>query len=126
MAEIALGGFRLAVKTRRTFIRECRHTRTLSTTTAGLERIVCEECGHISVRFQDVGVGVPGQVEDPGVKQIEPDKASIVLAAREEISVPLLVEEQTGPDHRDWFAQEERLSLRDRHSHYPEVSALTA
>lgn len=31
---------------------DCDHPHTTSTTTAGLERIVCELCGHVSIRYQ--------------------------------------------------------------------------
>lgn len=29
----------------------CRHTKTVITETAGLERDACETCGHVSMRF---------------------------------------------------------------------------
>lgn len=34
----------------------CRHKRTISAVTAGLERTVCEECGAVSVRYLEKGV----------------------------------------------------------------------
>ncbi|MGA7097767.1 MAG: hypothetical protein WB245_09395 [Acidimicrobiia bacterium] len=52
MAEIALGGIQVTVGPRPTS-KDCPHPSTLSTTTAGLERIVCESCGHLSVRYLD-------------------------------------------------------------------------
>lgn len=49
MAEIALGGLHVAVT--RTSPAVCRHEQTLTTITCGLQRIVCERCGHVSVRY---------------------------------------------------------------------------
>jgi len=49
MAEIALGGLRVAVKKTRPDL--CRHEETLTTITGGLQRIVCESCGHLSIRY---------------------------------------------------------------------------
>ena len=37
---------------RRPQIPECDHPHTTSTITAGLERVVCEACGHVSIRYQ--------------------------------------------------------------------------
>lgn len=36
---------------RRARMNRCVHTNLLSTVNAGLERLVCEDCGHVSVRF---------------------------------------------------------------------------
>ncbi len=32
----------------------CAHRSTISATSAGLERIVCEDCGHMSFRYESV------------------------------------------------------------------------
>jgi len=50
MAELALGGFELAIK-QRTRPGGCLHESALSVTAAGVERSICETCGHVSVRF---------------------------------------------------------------------------
>lgn len=50
MAELAVGGIEVAIKTR-TRPRECSHETSLSVDAAGVERSICETCGHISVRF---------------------------------------------------------------------------
>lgn len=50
MAEMALGGIELTIKSR-TRPRECAHDTTLAVLAAGVERSICEICGHISVRF---------------------------------------------------------------------------
>lgn len=50
MAELALGGLELAIRPR-TRPGECLHETALSVTAAGVERSICETCGHISVRF---------------------------------------------------------------------------
>ena len=50
MAELALGGFELALRARpRTG--QCLHESTLSVAAAGVERSICENCGNISVTF---------------------------------------------------------------------------
>lgn len=49
---------------------ECKHTHTISTITAGLERVVCENCGHVSVNFIEATVHIfPGadEVTVPGL-----------------------------------------------------------
>ena len=43
---------------RRAQIGRCAHRNVLSTVNAGLERTVCESCGHVSVRFIDESVRV--------------------------------------------------------------------
>lgn len=49
MAEIALGGLHVEVKRNRPGL--CMHEDTLTTITCGLQRIVCESCGHVGVRY---------------------------------------------------------------------------
>lgn len=49
MAEIALGGFQVAVKRSRPDM--CGHEQTLTTVTCGLQRIVCEMCGNVRLRY---------------------------------------------------------------------------
>lgn len=50
MAELALGGIELAIRHR---IRpgECGHETFLTVSAAGVDRSICEICGHISVSF---------------------------------------------------------------------------
>ena len=50
-------------------ITECRHKHTISTINAGLERIVCEKCGHVSVRFIESTVRIHPALE-PLIQQI--------------------------------------------------------
>lgn len=50
MAELALGGLELALR-QRARTGPCAHDNELSVTAAGVHRSICEECGHISVRF---------------------------------------------------------------------------
>ncbi len=33
---------------------DCAHASTISTTSAGVERTVCEDCGHMSFRYESV------------------------------------------------------------------------
>lgn len=44
----------------------CDHPHTTSTTTAGLERIVCELCGHVSIRYQGETVRIWQGAPVPG------------------------------------------------------------
>jgi len=50
MAELALGGIELAIR-HRARPAECRHPSALIVSSAGVERSICETCGHISVSF---------------------------------------------------------------------------
>lgn len=50
MAELALGGIELAIRTR-TRPDGCPHETALTVAAAGVERSICETCGHIGVRF---------------------------------------------------------------------------
>lgn len=56
MAEITVGGIQIAVSAKRTD-RECQHTQTMSTISAGIERIVCEDCGHLGFNYLAVTKG---------------------------------------------------------------------
>ena len=51
---------------------ECDHSVTRHASTAGLERIVCEDCGHVSVRFVSEfifdDILVPDEQSGAGVK----------------------------------------------------------
>ena len=45
-------------------ITECGHPSTISTITAGLERVVCESCGHVSVRYIEATVRIYPELDD--------------------------------------------------------------
>lgn len=34
--------------------RDCKHQSTVSVISAGLERVICELCGHVSVRYESM------------------------------------------------------------------------
>lgn len=34
--------------------RDCNHTRTLNVIAGGLERVICEECGHVTIRYESM------------------------------------------------------------------------
>lgn len=51
MAEIALRGIQIAIRSTRASDQPCAHVTTLSTLSSGIERKVCETCGHLSVHF---------------------------------------------------------------------------
>lgn len=50
MAELALGAIEVAIRPR-TRPGECHHDHVLTITACGVERSICETCGHISVSF---------------------------------------------------------------------------
>lgn len=56
----------------------CDHPLTTSTVTAGLERLVCDECAHVSLRYQDEGAFWPN---DPMVETAprEEDRTDTVV-----------------------------------------------
>lgn len=53
---------------------QCQHANTISTTTAGLQRIVCETCGHVSIRYQGETVRIWPEVpvRESTVEAVEP------------------------------------------------------
>jgi hypothetical protein len=44
------------MRTGRRAQRNCRHLETIAIATAGLERVVCETCGYLTVRYLDGGL----------------------------------------------------------------------
>jgi hypothetical protein len=51
----------------------CAHTNTISTLTAGLERVVCEDCGHVSVKYVADTVKIFPDHEDLVVRAGNPE-----------------------------------------------------
>lgn len=94
MAELALGGIELAIRPR-TRPGECRHETCLTVSAAGVERSICETCGHIGVSFtfEMSGPVTREHFARPADAECEP-----------EVEV-----EATTP-----FASEERLGVRRR------------
>ncbi len=43
---------------------QCQHRQTISTIHAGLERIVCEKCGHVSVKYIESTLLVERDMDD--------------------------------------------------------------
>jgi len=58
-------------------IDECKHTSTISTITAGLERVVCESCGHVSVRYIEATVRIYPDLDDASTPEPAVDTPSI-------------------------------------------------
>jgi hypothetical protein len=122
MAELALGGISIALGTKRSRqVDECLHTETISTTTAGLERIVCEACGHLSFRYPEVMSGPvdrdqfirPADVLPPEPVQYDEE--------------PWFVVDADPIDEIDTFiarvfAGQERLHIRSRYELHPQTS----
>lgn len=131
MAEIALGGIHVAVGAKRVrqSAKVCPHTETLTTATAGLERIVCESCGHLSFNFPEVLSGPvhrrwfarpADRVEEPMVIY-EPE--SDWLTQYTPVANPRVEEEAAA----SWaFAAQERFHIRSRYELHPETSIAVA
>jgi hypothetical protein len=93
MAELALGGIELAIRHR---VRpgECTHDTVLTVCAAGVERSICETCGHIGVRF-------PAEVAGPATRDHFARPADVAGAAREIPESPFADEERLGVRRRD-------------------------
>jgi hypothetical protein len=93
MAELALGGIELAIRHR---IRpgECIHDTVLTVCAAGVERAICETCGHISVSF-------PSEVSGPATRDHFARPADAASTADEVPDYPFADEERLGVRRRD-------------------------
>jgi len=132
MAEIALGGIQVAVGAKRVrqAAKVCPHTETLITATAGLERIVCETCGHLSFNFPDVLSGPvhrrwfarpADRVEEARVVD-EPDDDW--LTQYTPVTHTPHVDEEAAAARA--FAAQERFHIRSRYELHPESSVAVA
>ncbi|HSO49035.1 MAG TPA: hypothetical protein VLS86_00695 [Acidimicrobiia bacterium] len=132
MAEIVVGGIQVAVGAKR--VRQaanvCQHTETLITATAGLERIVCETCGHLSFNFPDVLSGPvhrrwfarpADRVEEARVVD-EPDDDW--LTQYTPVTHTPHVDEEAAAARA--FAAQERFHIRSRYELHPEPSVAVA
>ena len=132
MAEIALGGIQVAVGAKRVrqAAKVCQHTETLTTATAGLERIVCETCGHLSFNFPEVLSGPVHRrwfarpadrvVETQPVHEPDDDWLTQYTPV---IHTPHIDEEAAAA----WaFAAQERFHIRSRYELHPETSVAVA
>ena len=102
MAELALGGIELAIRPR-TRPAQCQHETRLTVTAAGVERSICETCGHIGVRFtfELAGPVTREHFARPADEGLEPEV---------ERSTPFATEERLGVRRRN-PADQERLLL---------------
>jgi len=130
MAEIALGGIQVAVgaKRLRPATKVCPHTDTLTTATAGLERIVCETCGHLSFNFPEVLSGPvhrrwfarpADRVEAPRVIH-EPDDDWLMQYS------PVINPRVDEAAAAAAFAAQERFHIRSRYELHPLRSVAVA
>jgi hypothetical protein len=131
MAEIAMGGMNIAVSTKRARqLTDCPHTETLTTTTSGVQRIVCESCGHLSFRFPEALSGPihrrwfarPADYVEPPKPVDEPDDHWL------EQYMPVIhnhVDEVAAAAVRA-FAPQERFHIRSRYELHPEAAAAVA
>lgn len=92
MAELALGGIELAIRPR-TRPAQCRHETCLTVASSGVERSICETCGHISVRFtfELSGPVTRAHFARPADEELEPEV---------ETSTPFATEERLGVRRR--------------------------
>lgn len=114
MAEIALGGIQRTVAHRSRHGNECGHPITMSTITAGLERVVCEVCGHMSLRnLRSISGPIDRECFARPADAVPPPKLSAEQkrAIRNAAAV---------------FAIEERLHVRGRYEIHPQPAAIPA
>lgn len=93
MAELALGGIELEIR-HRGRSGECPHDTAITVSAAGVQRSICENCGHISVNFSAV-------VSGPVTRGHFARPADEAHAAEE-------------PVEENPFAEEEKLGVRRR------------
>lgn len=106
MAEMALAGIEVTIRSK-TRPRECPHEAALAILAAGVERSICETCGHISVSFV---ARVSGPVS----------RDHFARPADEGLCEDLIID-----DHSP-FADQERIGVRRRENASPEGLLLTA
>lgn len=51
----------------------CEHRRTVTTVIAGLERVVCDDCGHVSIRYVEPTVRIWSQAPVPSYDEGDPN-----------------------------------------------------
>ncbi len=114
MAEIALGGIHRTVAHRSRQGNDCRHPVTMSTITAGLERVVCEACGHMSIRNLR---SISGPIE----------RQSFARPA-DAVPAPKLTADQKRAirNAAAVFALEARLHVRGRYDIHPQPTSIPA
>jgi len=132
MAEIALGGIHVAVGAKRVrqTAKVCPHIETLTTATAGLERIVCEACGHLSFNFpEDLSGPVhrrwfarPADRVELPIVIYEPE--TDWLTQYTPVANTPNVDEETAAARA--FAAQERFHIRSRYELHPETSIALA
>ena len=127
-----MGGIQVAVGAKRVrqAAKVCPHTETLTTATAGLERIVCETCGHLSFNFPEVLSGPvhrrwfarpADRIQEPKIVY-EPDQNW--LTQYSPVIPSSHVEEDTAASRA--FAAQERFHIRGRYELHPESSIAIA
>ncbi|MEX1124564.1 MAG: hypothetical protein WD895_01965 [Acidimicrobiia bacterium] len=121
-----------AVSTKRARqLSDCPHTETLITTTAGVERIVCESCGHLSFHFPEVLSGPvhrrwfarPADYVAPA-KPIHEPADDWLVRYTPVIHSPHVDEEAAAAARA--FAAQERFHIRSRYELHPETSVAVA
>jgi hypothetical protein len=122
MADIALGGVQVTVGARRRPTMEnCPHRDTLTTTTNGLERTVCETCGNLSVRYTLVLNGPVTRA-----RFARPADTVAAIAAHRGHD-PITAHEPRELDGTPYtpmgaFALQERLHIRSRYESHPRTT----
>jgi hypothetical protein len=123
MADIALGGVQVTVGARRRLTMEnCPHRETLTTTTNGLERTVCETCGNLSVRYTLV---LNGPVTRESFARPADTLAAIAAhRGHEPMTTTVPPRELDGTPYTPMgaFALQERLHIRSRYESHPRTT----
>ena len=66
---------------------DCEHPHTTSTITAGLERVVCESCGHVSIRYQEDTVRIWQEAPTPSTQVSDGPDVAIDLTTRPSVTL---------------------------------------
>jgi hypothetical protein len=128
MAEIALGGMSFVGKRGQQLAR-CPHTETLTATTAGVERIVCESCGHLSFNFPKVLSGPVHRrrfarpADDVGAPQ-PADAPMDDWLARSTPEILTSHDDAEAVTAAQAFAAQERFHIRSRYELHPASAAV--
>src|SRR3970282_338870 len=108
----------------------CPHTETLTTITAGVERSVCESCGHLSFHFPEM---ISGPVHRNRfarpADQVHASKPVVRPTDDRRLGDPPIIGSAPADEQADVaqvFATQERFHIRSRYELPPEATAAVA
>lgn len=132
MAEIALGGIQLARSRGRATLEPCTHPDALVVSTSGLDRILCETCGHVSFKYERaMSPHVSrAQFARPVDRIPEPVRPAVDPLAEWKVTGPEDAEliDLAAYEDEDFevFAMDERYHIRSRYELHPHTPLVLA